>query len=125
MGANVPAADLSCASVQRDSRAYTARVQEAGGKKGMCTPNTRDVNECTADNGGCEGQCCNTIGSFYCKCPKGMRLSQDGKACEDENECLELNGGCQQNCVNSAGSFLCECSMGFRLNTDGRSCVGE
>uniref|UniRef100_A0A3B3TA77 EGF-like calcium-binding domain-containing protein n=1 Tax=Paramormyrops kingsleyae TaxID=1676925 RepID=A0A3B3TA77_9TELE len=41
-----------------------------------------DVNECTADNGGCEGQCCNTIGSFYCKCPKGMRLSQDGKACE-------------------------------------------
>uniref|UniRef100_A0A8D0GZ60 EGF-like calcium-binding domain-containing protein n=1 Tax=Sphenodon punctatus TaxID=8508 RepID=A0A8D0GZ60_SPHPU len=40
------------------------------------------VNECEVGNGGCESQCCNTIGSFYCKCPDGSRLKDDGKACE-------------------------------------------
>ena len=40
-----------------------------------------DVNECEAGNGGCESQCCNTVGSFYCKCAAGLRLERDGKAC--------------------------------------------
>ncbi|TFK13863.1 axonemal dynein light intermediate polypeptide 1 [Platysternon megacephalum] len=44
-----------------------------------------DVNECEAGNGGCESQCCNTIGSFYCKCPDGLRLKGDGKVCEGRN----------------------------------------
>ncbi|GCB67967.1 hypothetical protein scyTo_0005233 [Scyliorhinus torazame] len=41
-----------------------------------------DVNECGNDNGGCEGQCCNTIGNFYCKCQEGLKLMADGKTCE-------------------------------------------
>uniref|UniRef100_A0A3Q0S2C5 EGF-like calcium-binding domain-containing protein n=1 Tax=Amphilophus citrinellus TaxID=61819 RepID=A0A3Q0S2C5_AMPCI len=41
-----------------------------------------DVNECEVDEGGCEGYCCNTIGSYYCKCPEGSRLGPDGKACQ-------------------------------------------
>ena len=41
-----------------------------------------DVNECEGDDGGCEGYCCNTIGSFYCKCPQGSRLEPDGKSCQ-------------------------------------------
>ncbi|XP_056651947.1 multiple epidermal growth factor-like domains protein 6 [Monodelphis domestica] len=41
-----------------------------------------DVNECEVENGGCESQCCNTIGSFYCKCPEGQKLRDDRKACE-------------------------------------------
>lgn len=41
------------------------------------------MNECEeAANGGCESQCCNTVGSFYCRCPEGSRLKDDGKACE-------------------------------------------
>ncbi|PWA20179.1 hypothetical protein CCH79_00003680 [Gambusia affinis] len=82
-----------------------------------------DINECEVDEGGCEGYCCNTIGSYYCKCPEGSKVGPDGKACNDINECDELNGGCQQTCVNTAGSYHCECSEGFRMHSDGRTCV--
>ncbi|XP_061147513.1 multiple epidermal growth factor-like domains protein 6 [Syngnathus typhle] len=41
-----------------------------------------DVNECEESNGGCEALCYNTIGSFYCRCPAGLKLSQDGKTCQ-------------------------------------------
>ena len=40
-----------------------------------------DVNECTTENGGCHDQCCNTIGSYHCKCPAGQKLEEDGKSC--------------------------------------------
>lgn len=40
-----------------------------------------DVNECEETNGGCEALCCNTIGSFYCRCPPGLKLNEDGKTC--------------------------------------------
>ncbi|KAL6116318.1 uncharacterized protein ACO6RY_00959 [Pungitius sinensis] len=82
-----------------------------------------DVNECEVEEGGCEEFCCNTIGSYYCKCPEGSRLGPDGKACHDVNECDELNGGCQQTCVNTPGSFHCECREGFRMHSDGRTCI--
>ncbi|KAK7915695.1 hypothetical protein WMY93_011456 [Mugilogobius chulae] len=45
---------------------------------------TLDVNECEETNGGCEALCCNTIGSFYCRCPPGQRLHEDGKTCQDQ-----------------------------------------
>lgn len=38
-----------------------------------------DINECSADNGGCQDQCCNTIGSYYCKCQAGQKLEDDGR----------------------------------------------
>ncbi|CAB1412846.1 unnamed protein product [Pleuronectes platessa] len=41
-----------------------------------------DVNECEETNGGCEALCCNTIGSFYCRCPSGQILSEDSKTCK-------------------------------------------
>ncbi|KAK2847059.1 hypothetical protein Q5P01_010058 [Channa striata] len=82
-----------------------------------------DVNECEVDEGGCEGYCCNTIGSYYCKCPEGRRLGPDGNTCHDLNECETLNGGCQQTCINTPGSYLCECSEGFRMHADGRTCI--
>ncbi|KAJ7415695.1 hypothetical protein BTVI_37659 [Pitangus sulphuratus] len=40
-----------------------------------------DVNECTVENGGCQDQCCNTVGSYHCKCPAGQKLEEDGKSC--------------------------------------------
>lgn len=41
-----------------------------------------DINECTIDNDGCQNQCCNTIGSYYCKCQAGQKLEGDGRGCE-------------------------------------------
>ncbi len=43
-----------------------------------------DINECADSNGGCEDMCCNTIGSFYCRCPGGMKLGADGKSCQGD-----------------------------------------
>uniref|UniRef100_A0A3Q3EB07 Multiple EGF like domains 6 n=1 Tax=Hippocampus comes TaxID=109280 RepID=A0A3Q3EB07_HIPCM len=82
-----------------------------------------DVNECEETNGGCEALCCNTIGSFYCRCPTGLKLNQDGKTCQDIDECQVHNGGCQHRCVNTRGSYYCECQMGSRLHVDGRTCL--
>lgn len=50
-----------------------------------CVFSPSDVNECEETNGGCEALCCNTIGSFYCKCPSGQELKEDGKTCQGEH----------------------------------------
>lgn len=44
-----------------------------------------DINECADENGGCEGTCCNTIGSYYCRCPDGSKLGDDGKSCQGKH----------------------------------------
>lgn len=46
-----------------------------------------DVNECTTENGGCHDRCCNTIGSYHCKCPAGQKLGEDGKSCAGNALC--------------------------------------
>ena len=40
-----------------------------------------DINECAYQNGGCEEICVDTVGSYYCRCPPGLELSDDGKTC--------------------------------------------
>lgn len=40
-----------------------------------------DINECAVNNGGCQMECCNKVGSYQCKCPKGFKLGPDGKKC--------------------------------------------
>ena len=41
-----------------------------------------DINECAVNNGGCEHDCCNSFGSFVCRCPLGYELAADGRHCE-------------------------------------------
>jgi len=36
-----------------------------------------DVDECYSNNGGCEQNCTNTVGSFYCNCTRGYSLKND------------------------------------------------
>ena len=36
-----------------------------------------DVNECSDSNGGCQHNCTNTIGSYYCSCAAGYSLDND------------------------------------------------
>ncbi|XP_012495615.1 PREDICTED: matrilin-3-like [Propithecus coquereli] len=82
-----------------------------------------DINECTIDNAGCQDQCCNTIGSYYCTCQASQTLAEDGRGCDDVDECAVVNGGCQQRCINTLGTFHCECATGYRLHADERTCI--
>ena len=40
-----------------------------------------DVNECATNNGGCEGVCNNTIGSYNCQCAAGFHLANNSRNC--------------------------------------------
>ncbi|TSX85963.1 Multiple epidermal growth factor-like domains protein 6 [Bagarius yarrelli] len=84
-----------------------------------------DVNECENSNGGCEGTCCNTIGSFYCKCPEGSTLGPDAKTCHDTDECDTKASCCQHDCRNYPGGYECSCNPGYTLGLDGCSCNDE
>lgn len=41
-----------------------------------------DFNECSIGEFGCTQRCVNTVGSAYCACNPGFRLSVDKKTCE-------------------------------------------
>ena len=41
-----------------------------------------DVDECAIANGGCEHECINTEGSFYCDCRDGHMLESNNRTCE-------------------------------------------
>lgn len=71
-----------------------------------------DINECDTDNGSCQYYCNNTLGSFKCHCPDGLRLADNLKSCDDINECLLRNGHgpCQDSCENTFGSYNCNCN---------------
>jgi hypothetical protein len=83
-------------------------------RSGTCV----DINECDANNGGCDSSvtCTNTAGSHVCgKCPTGYTGSGDTK-CTDINECEGSSSACDANvkCTNTAGSFTCgDCPAGF------------
>ncbi|XP_053674472.1 uncharacterized protein LOC128724777 [Anopheles nili] len=85
-----------------------------------------DINECTEyGEDVCEYGCSNTIGSFTCKCPRGLRVTDNNK-CMDVNECLLRNGHgpCQDTCINTWSSYRCTCDglPGTRLASDGHTC---
>ena len=40
------------------------------------------INKCDTDNGGCEHNCRNALGTYYCYCNDGVTLSEDGHSCE-------------------------------------------
>ena len=44
-----------------------------------------DEFECGTDNGGCEQNCVNTVGSYTCSCNTGYTLNSDGHNCDGEN----------------------------------------
>ena len=40
-----------------------------------------DVNECLDSNAGCEQDCINTVGSYFCSCKSGFNLNLDMHNC--------------------------------------------
>ncbi|CAB4002694.1 multiple epidermal growth factor-like domains 6 [Paramuricea clavata] len=83
-----------------------------------------DMDECKTQNGGCEHNCCNTVGGYYCTCNAGYTLQSDKKNCLDTNECNNSNGGCNHTCLNLPGSFQCRCPSGSTLAADKKTCTG-
>ncbi|XP_017846556.1 dorsal-ventral patterning protein tolloid isoform X3 [Drosophila busckii] len=45
-----------------------------------------DIDECAVNNGGCQHECRNTIGSYLCFCHNGYSLHENGHDCK-EGEC--------------------------------------
>ncbi|XP_060534565.1 protein tolkin-like [Cylas formicarius] len=46
-----------------------------------------DHDECSVQNGGCDHDCTNTLGSFYCTCRTGFVLHENGRSCK-EGDCV-------------------------------------
>ncbi|KAM7133168.1 EGF-like and EMI domain-containing protein 1 [Molossus nigricans] len=66
-----------------------------------------DINECAVDNGGCQDQCCNTIGSYYCRCQAGRKLGEDGRGCEGNSEdCLHTDKERENISIRQKGGFV-------------------
>ena len=49
-----------------------------------------DVDECYEETDGCQQECVNTNGSYYCTCRIGYRLTSDGYNCEGTYGCYKL-----------------------------------
>jgi len=67
-----------------------------------------DIDECETDNGGCEQNCLNQQGDYFCSCNNGYVLRDDRRTCGDVNECQNSNPCFNgQQCVNTYGSYYC------------------
>ena len=77
-----------------------------------------DTNECAVENGGCEHNCIDTVGSYRCSCNPGYELQADGQGCQDVDECerTDIIDGCEGGCVNTVGGYYCSCPDNRQLN---------
>ena len=100
-----------------------------------------DIDECAADDHGCQQLCRNIDGSFECYCRAGYRLDDDGISCSgteticvvilyysihaDINECTEGVDECEHMCMNTNGSYNCSCFENYILADNGKSCTSK
>ncbi|XP_048472235.1 tolloid-like protein 2 [Rhincodon typus] len=52
-------------------------------KKGFKGQFFSDKDECSVDNGGCQHECLNTLGSYICQCRNGFMLHENGLDCKE------------------------------------------
>ena len=82
-GTHLPPAVTSEGNVLRIEFASDNSVQ----KTGFAAIYFTDKDECTINNGGCQQECRNTIGSYVCSCHNGFTLHENGHDCKE--------GGCK------------------------------
>ncbi|XP_058808349.1 protein tolkin-like [Phymastichus coffea] len=56
-------------------------------KSGFAAVFFTDMDECADNNGGCQHECKNTVGSYHCSCHNGFSLHENGHDCRE--------GGCK------------------------------
>uniref|UniRef100_UPI00398EE234 tolloid-like protein 2 isoform X1 n=2 Tax=Pristiophorus japonicus TaxID=55135 RepID=UPI00398EE234 len=66
-------------------------------KKGFKGQFFSDKDECSLDNGGCQHECLNTLGSYVCQCRNGFTLHENGLDCKE--------AGCEHK-INSAEGVI-------------------
>lgn len=84
-----------------------------------------DIDECKLNiKSPCKHTCINTIGSYYCKCHKGYKLSKiDNSTCYDIDECQHKSlNSCNQICINEEGSYKCKCLSGYEMDKATQKC---
>lgn len=64
-------------------------------KTGFAAIFLTDVDECATNNGGCQHECHNTIGSYQCSCHNGFTLHENAHDCKE--------GGCKFEITNPTG----------------------
>lgn len=78
-----------------------------------------DIDECETDNGNCQEQCNNTLGSYFCECGAGFALQPDERTCggkahaqllssQTTNHCQKLRANFSQrrSCARSCDNLL-------------------
>lgn len=59
--------------------------------------NSTDMDECTVNNGGCQHECHNTVGSYECSCHNGFTLHNNKHDCKE--------GGCKHEISKPRGNI--------------------
>ncbi|XP_059158120.1 mucin-like protein [Physella acuta] len=110
---------------------YTCECEPGFNKSGPLSNvcNKQNVEDLCANTQSqpCVYGCTNSSGTPQCFCQSGMKLAENGYACEDENESnLSL---CSQGCLNTFGSYSCYCFMGYRISDQDKhrceTCLGN
>ncbi|XP_063979523.1 protein tolkin [Diachasmimorpha longicaudata] len=66
-------------------------------KSGFAAVFFTDMDECAINNGGCQHECHNTIGSYECSCHNGFKLHENGHDCKE--------GGCKYEITSPVGTI--------------------
>ncbi|CAB0044896.1 unnamed protein product [Trichogramma brassicae] len=66
-------------------------------KSGFAAIFFTDMDECANNNGGCQHECKNTIGSYHCSCHNGFTLHDNGHDCKE--------GGCKYEITSPSGTI--------------------
>ncbi|XP_051907425.1 bone morphogenetic protein 1-like isoform X2 [Hippocampus zosterae] len=61
-------------------------------KRGFKAHFFSDMDECSQENGGCQHECVNTMGSYRCQCRSGYTLHDNKRDCKEAGCDLALNG---------------------------------
>uniref|UniRef100_A0A182PU03 Metalloendopeptidase n=1 Tax=Anopheles epiroticus TaxID=199890 RepID=A0A182PU03_9DIPT len=93
-GYNVPAPITSEWNILRVVFKSDKTIQ----KTGFAAVYFTDIDECAVNNGGCQQECKNTVGSYVCSCRNGYTLHDNGHDCKES--------GCKHEIFTPHGQIL-------------------